>query len=98
MKLKKILFSRNAQGIGKNYHEVLLLMKFLQTKPQIKIKNINYYDLYYTVIKTSDKNDNIDNEYENDDNDHINFSDIVPNHYIGIKKNKEILKSRSLRS
>ena len=26
-------FSRNAQGISKIYHEVLLLMKFLQTKP-----------------------------------------------------------------
>ena len=26
-------------------------MKFLQTKPQIKIMNNNCYDLYYTVIK-----------------------------------------------
>ena len=39
-------FSRNAQGINKVYQEVLLLMKFLQTKPQVKIMNINYYDLY----------------------------------------------------
>ena len=43
-------FSKNAQGISKIYHEVLLLMKFLQTKPQVKNMNINYYDLYYTVI------------------------------------------------
>ena len=28
--------ARNAQGISKIYHEVLLLMKFLHTKPQIK--------------------------------------------------------------
>ena len=28
-----------------------MLMKFLQTKPQVKSMNINYYDLYYTVIK-----------------------------------------------
>ena len=35
-------FSKNAQGIHKIYHEVLLLMKFLQTKPQIKNLNINY--------------------------------------------------------
>ena len=35
-------FSKNAQGISKFYHEVLLLMKFLQTKPQVKNLNINY--------------------------------------------------------
>ena len=42
--LKRIKFqtqedpsSKNAQGISKIYREVLLLMKFIQTKPQIKI-------------------------------------------------------------
>ena len=45
-------FVKNAQGISKIYHEVLLLMNFLQTKPQVKNMNINYFDLYYTVIKT----------------------------------------------
>ena len=84
--------AKNAQGISKIYHELLVLMKILQTKPQIKNMNIIYYDLYYTVIKTRDENDIIDNEYGNDDNDYNNFSDIVPNHYIGIKKNNEILK------
>ena len=44
-------FAKNAQGISKIYHEVLLLMKYLQTKPQVENMNINYYDLYYTVIK-----------------------------------------------
>ena len=39
-------FSKNTQGISKVYHEVLLLMKFPQTKPQVKNMNINYYDLY----------------------------------------------------
>ena len=39
------LSSKNAQGISKIYHEVLLLMKFLQTKPQVKDMNINYFDL-----------------------------------------------------
>ena len=29
-------FAKNAQGIGKIYQEVLLLKKFLQTKPQVK--------------------------------------------------------------
>ena len=85
-------FSKNAQGISKIYHEVLLLMKILQTKPQIKIMNINYYDLYYTVIKVRDENKDIDNQYEDDENDYIIFNDIVPNHYIGIKNNNEIIK------
>ena len=85
-------FSKNAQGISKIYHEVLLLMKFLQTKPQVKNMNINYNDLYYTVIKTRDENKDIDNQYENDENDYINFNDIVPNHYVGIKPRETILR------
>ena len=48
------LFSRNAQGISKIYHEVLLLMKYLQTKSKVKNMNINYYDFYYTVVKVRD--------------------------------------------
>ena len=44
-------FNKIVQGFGKIYHEVLFLMKFVQTKPQVKNLIINYYDLYYTVIK-----------------------------------------------
>ena len=33
-------------------------MKFLKIKPQIKNKNFNYYDLYYTVIKNKDQKRN----------------------------------------
>ena len=86
-------FSKNTQGIHKIYHEVLLLMKFQQTKPKVKNMNINYYDLYYTVIKTRDEKRDIDNQYENDENDYINYEDFIsPNHYIGIKKNNEIIR------
>ena len=67
-------FSKNAQGISKIYHEVILLMNYLQTKPQIKNMNINYHDLYYTVIKTRDENRDIDNQFENDDNDYIDMT------------------------
>ena len=68
-------------------------MKFLQTKPQIKNMNINYYDLYNTVIKVRNENKDIDNQYENDGNDFTIFNDFInPNLYIGIKKNNEILK------
>ena len=55
-------------------------MKFLQTKPQVKNNNFNYYDLYYTVIKNRKEKDNetVDNKNENDYN---NFNDyITPNH------------------
>ena len=78
-------FAKNAKGVSKIYHEVVLLMKVSQTKPQVKNMNTNYYDLYYTVIKVRDENKDIDNQYESDENGYINFNDIVPNHYIGIK-------------
>ena len=80
--------SRNAQGISKLYHEVILLMKFLQTKPQVKNLKIKYYELYYTVIKSRKEN-----EVVNFENDYISFHDfITPNHYIGNKPRETILK------
>ena len=86
-------FAKNAQGINRIYHEVLLLMKFLQTKPQVKNMNINYYDLYTTVIKVRDENRDIDIQNENDENDYIDITDfITPNHYVGIKPRETILK------
>ena len=56
------LFAKKVQGNNKIYHEVLNLMKFLQTKPQVKNLNINYYDLFYTVIKKRDDKENVDNQ------------------------------------
>ena len=83
-------FAKNAQGISKIYHEVFLLMKFLQTKPQVKNMIINYYDIYYTVIRNRDEKENVDDQYEND---YINFIDfITPNQYIGRKNNKEMIR------
>ena len=76
-------FAKNAQVSSKIYHEVLLLMKFLQTKPQVKNMKISYYDLYYTVIKNRDENEILDNKYETD---YISLNDvIIPNHYVGKK-------------
>ena len=82
-------FAKNTHGISKICHEVLLLMKFLHTKPQVKNMNINYYDLYYTGIKSRDEKEiEIDNE-----NDYIDFNDIItPNHFVGIKPQKTILR------
>ena len=79
-------FSRDAQGFSKIYHEVILLMKFLKTKPEVKYMNIKNFDFFYTVIKVRDENKDIDNQYENDDNDYIDINAfITPNHYVGIK-------------
>ena len=85
-------FAKNTLGISKIYHELSIIMKFLQTKLQIRNMNIRYYDLYYTLIKTRDENRDIDNRYEDDDNDFINFNDIVPNHYIGTKPRETTLR------
>ena len=75
--LKKILLLKNAQGISKIYPEVLILMIFLQTKPQVKVMNNNYFDLYYFVIKTRDDNESVDVKYEDKENDYINFNDFT---------------------
>ena len=83
-------FAKNAQGISKIYHEVLKLMKFLQTKPQIENMNNNCYDLYYNVIKNREEREVVDNQYENKENDYISLNDvIIPNLYVGIK-NRDI--------
>ena len=37
------VFAKNARGISKVYQEILSIKKFLQTKPQVRNKNI-YYD------------------------------------------------------
>ena len=67
-------------------------MEFLQTKPDIKNMNINYYDLYYTVIKTRDENKNIDNQHENDFHEYIDINDFfITPQYIG-RKHDEILR------
>ena len=67
-------------------------MKFLQTKPQVKNKNTNFYDLYHTVNKNGDEKEIVNDEYENNENDYINLIDfITPNQCIGRKNDNEIL-------
>ena len=70
-------FYKKAKGISKIYHEVLLLKKFLQTKPQVKIMNIIYYDLQYTVIKTRDENEVVIDQYENNEKNFISLNDVI---------------------
>ena len=89
------LFSINVQSRSKIYHEVLLLFKFLQTKLQIENINIKYYDYCYTVFKNRDEKEIVDDyfdyeKYENDSFHYVKF--ITPNHYIGRKNDKVILR------
>ena len=64
-KIEEDTSSNYAQSISKIYHEVLLLLvKILQTKPQVKMLNTFYYDFYYTVIKNRDEKEIISNKYE----------------------------------
>ena len=80
-KFEKEIFSKNVQGT-KIHHEVILLMKFLQTKPHVKNMNINYYDLFYTIVKNKE---NVDDKSEKIENIYISLKDvIIPNRYIGI--------------
>ena len=74
-------FSKNVQGIEKFYHEELLLVKSLQTKSIVTSINFDYYDLYYTVIKNKGENEIVDDKYENNEIDHINFNDFTTPHH-----------------
>ena len=40
IEVEEDVFGERAQSISKIYHEVLILMKFLQTKPQVRSLNI----------------------------------------------------------
>ena len=89
-------FSKNSQGISRIYHELLLLMTFLQTKPQVNNMNINYYDLYYTVTKNRDEKEIVDDKFENDFFS-FNFF-ITPIQYVRIDPRETLLRLRKLRS
>ena len=84
------IFSKNSEDISKIYHELLLLMKFLQTKFHIKNTKINYHDLYYTVKKNRDEKQNVIDKA--DENEYIIFIDIIPNHYVGIEPRETNLR------
>ena len=58
------IFSKNAQGIIIIFHGLLLLMKLSQTKSQIKKMKINYYVLYYRIIKNRDEKEIVKDKNE----------------------------------
>ena len=92
-KYEEDLFSKHAEGIGKIFLEVSLLIKFLQTKPQVKNMNIKYYDLFYTVIENRDDTEIRNIKNQNNENDDFIYEDfIIPNVNISIKPRETILK------
>ena len=66
IKMDEDPFGKNPKSICKIYHKVLVLKKILQTEPQVKKMNINYYDSNYTVIKKRDDWEIVDDKYEKD--------------------------------
>ena len=61
--------------------------------------NNNYYDLYYTVIKSRDYREMTINKNEKHESVYINYEDfIIPNHNISIKPRETILKYIKMRS
>ena len=76
-------FAKIAEDVSKIDHEVLSLMIFLQTKPEVKSMTNKNYDLNYTVIKNTDDKEIVNKKYEYD---YISLNDvIIPNHYVEIK-------------
>ena len=87
IKVEEDVFAIVPRGISKIYHEVFLLMKCLQTKPSVMNMITKHYDLYYTVFKNRNENEVLVDKYDNNENDYINFIDIIThNHYNGRKK------------
>ena len=86
-------FSKDPRGIKKIYHEVLILMILLQTKPRVKDENINYYDFYYTIIENRGDKETVNNKNEDNKNDYFFNEDfIIPNHNISSKPLETMLK------
>ena len=67
-------------------------MNILQTKIQFKNRKNNKYYLYYTVNKNTDDKEIVNNKNEDDENDYINYIELIsPNHYIGIRNDNVLL-------
>ena len=80
---KKVFLLKLLKVLVKFIMKFLLITKLLQTKPNVWNENILYYDSYYTVNKNRDGKGVVDLQYGND---FIDFTDFIPNHYVGGKK------------
>ena len=54
--------------------------------------NNEYYDLFYTVTKSGNENEVVNEKYENIENENIKYNDfITPKKYVGIKNDNVML-------
>ena len=51
-----------------------MILKFVQTKQQVKNMNINYYDLYYNVVEKRDDEEIVVDQTENIEKGSNNFN------------------------
>ena len=81
-------FANKTEGISKICHEALLLLNFLQTKPQLKSMNINFFNLYFTNIKNRDDRE----EQELDNYDILYDNKFMPIYDTGTKARETLLR------
>ena len=65
-------FTKNVRDKNEIYHGGIILMKFSQTKLQVKNMTIRYYDLSFTVNKNRDEK-NCEGRFEDNENHYINL-------------------------
>ena len=79
-------FANKAEGISIIYQEVLLKLKNLQTKPQVKSMNVKYFDLFDAFIESRGEKEIETDEYEKTEIHYVKYKDfIIPDRHIGIK-------------
>ena len=86
------VFNKKPQSFSNIYQEVLLLVKVLQTKPEVEGINTNCYDFYYTVIINRDEKEIVNGRNENNENDFNKYEAYnIPNHHVGVKPHETII-------
>ena len=68
-------FSKHVEGLSKIYPEVPLLMKFLQTKSQVRVMNIKYCGFYFIVLINWNEKEIVCDGNEKKENDYIISND-----------------------
>ena len=69
-----------------------MVLKLLQTKPQVRSMSFSY-DLLFTLIKNRDETETLNDGYENNENDYIIYNDcIIPNYHFGRGNDNVLLK------
>ena len=93
-------FADKAEGISEIFPELLFLLEFLQTKPQVRSMFIKSYEFYYTVFENRNEkliaNDELFEKNKCDNNNYDNS--VKPKYDIGFTHRETRLRWRKLRS